>query len=102
MKEEVRFGCMDKGISITDDYDEVIEVITTPGINPITFQRRVQCLMISGLSQEQAEHIASTEPMKLELFYDIGRGIFAVDAEAVGNTSLYNPYTAEEIPDETT
>lgn len=102
MKEESRFGCMDKGIAITDDYDEVIEVITTPAINPITFQRRVRCLMISGLSKEQAEHIASTEPMKLELFYDIGRGIFAIDAEAVGNTPLYNPYTAEEIPDETT
>lgn len=102
MKEEARFGCMDKGIAITDDYGEMIEVVTTPGINPITFQRRVRCLMISGLSQEQAEHIASTEPMKLELFYDIGRGIFAIDAEAVGNTLLYNPYTAEEIPDETT
>lgn len=93
---------MDKDIAITDDYGEMIEVVTTSGINPITFQRRVWCLMISGLSQEQAEHIASTEPMKLELFYDIGRGIFAIDAEAVGNTLLYNPYTAEEIPDETT
>lgn len=76
MKEETRFGCMDKDIAITDDYGEMIEVVTTSGINPITFQRRVRCLMISGLSQEQAEHIASTEPMKLELFYDIGSGHF--------------------------
>ena len=27
--------------------------------------------------------------------------IFAIDAEAVGNTPLYNPYTGKEIPDET-
>lgn len=87
---------------ITDDYDEAIEVITTPQTNPITYRRRVRCLMLSGLSQPEAERIASTEPMKLELFYDIGLGAFAVDAEAVGNTPLYNPYTAGEIPDETT
>lgn len=41
MKEETRFGCMDKDITITDDYGEMIEVVTTSGINPITFQRRV-------------------------------------------------------------
>lgn len=89
-------------LAITDDYDEAIEVITTPQMNPITFRRRVRCLMLSGLSQPEAERIASTEPIKLELFYDIGRGAFAVDAEAVGNTPLFNPYTAEGIPDETT
>ena len=44
--------------------------------------------------------MAST-PQKLELFYDVALGAFAIDAEAVGNTPLYNPYTGEEIPDET-
>lgn len=88
-------------LAITDKVDEVINVVTTPDENPDTFRRRVKCLMISGMTQAEAEHIASTEPMKLELFYDIGRGVFAVEAEAVGNTPLYNPYTAEEIPDET-
>ena len=54
--------------------------------------------MISGLSQSEAEHIAATEPMKLELFYDVELGSFAIDAEAVGNTPLYHPYTGNEIP----
>lgn len=31
MKEETRFGCMDKDIAITDDYGEMIEVVTTSG-----------------------------------------------------------------------
>ncbi len=47
--------------------------------------------MISGLSQSEAEHIAAAEPMKLELFYDVQLGSFAIDAEAVGNTPLYHP-----------
>lgn len=57
--------------------------------------------MNSGLPQSEAEKIVALMPLKLELFYDIGRGGFAIDAEAVGNTPLYNPYTGKEIPDET-
>lgn len=86
---------------ITDDVGEVVEVITTPTNNPEIFRRRVKCLMLSGLSQEKAEKLVASTPLQLELFYDIGLGAFAIDAEAVGNTPLYNPYTGKEIPDET-
>lgn len=86
---------------ITDEVDEVVYVVTSPAVNPDTFRRRVKCLMISGMTQSQAEEYAVDNPMQLSLFYDIGRGGFAIDAEAVGNTPLYNPYTGREIPDET-
>lgn len=86
---------------ITDDEGEVFEVITTPTVNPEMFRRRVKCLTLSGLSQEEAEKFVASTPLQLELFYDVGLGAFAIDAEAVGNTPLYNPYTGEEIPYET-
>lgn len=89
-------------LAITDDFDSSIKVITTPDTNPVIFRRRVKCQMLSGLSQEEAERVVSTTPMELELFYEIGLGGFAIDAEAVGNTPLYSPYTGQEIPDETT
>ena len=88
-------------VAITDDACEVIEVITTPTINPNMFRRRVRSLTLSGLSQEEVEKFVATTPQKLELFYDINLGAFAIDAEAIGNTPLYNPYTGKEIPDET-
>lgn len=88
-------------VAITDDEEEIVEVWTTPQTNPKIFRKRVKSLMMSGLSQQDAERIASTEPMKLELFYDVQLGSFAIDAEAVGNTPLFHPYTGEEIPDET-
>lgn len=88
-------------LAVTDEVCEVIDVITTPDTHPELFRRRVKCLMISGLSQAEAEEIVSSTPLKLELFYDIGRGSFAIDAEAVGNTPLYNPYTGKEITDKT-
>lgn len=88
-------------VVITDDITEVIEVVTTPQINPEMFRRRVKDLTLSGLPQEEAEKFVASTPQKLELFYDVNLGAFAIDAEAVGNTPLYNPYTGKEIPDET-
>lgn len=88
-------------VVITDDAGEVIEVVTTPTLNPEIFRRRVRSLMLSGLPQQEAEKFVASTPQKLELFYDVGLGAFAIDAEAVGNTPLYNPYTGKEIPDET-
>lgn len=88
-------------LTITDEICEVIDVITTPDTHPELFRRRVKCLTSSGLPQSEAEKFVASTPLKLELFYDIDRGGFAIDAEAVGNTPLYNPYTGKEIPDET-
>lgn len=88
-------------VVIRDDAGEVIEVVTTPTLNPEMFRRRVRSLMLSGLPQQEAEKFVASTPQKLELFYDVGLGAFAIDAEAVGNTPLYNPYTRKEIPDET-
>lgn len=88
-------------VVITDDAGEVIEVVTTPTLNLEMFRRRVRSLMLSGLSPQEAEKVVASTPQKLELFYDVALGAFAIDAEAVGNTPLYNPYTGKEIPDET-
>lgn len=63
----------------------------TPDINPEMFRRRVKSLMLAGLSQQEAEKFVASTPQKLELFYDVSLGAFAIDAEAVGNTPLYNP-----------
>lgn len=93
---------LDQPVAITDDEEEIVEVRTTPQTNPKIFRKRVKSLMMSGLSQSEAEHKASTEPMKLELFYDVELGSFAIDAETVGNTPLFHPYTGKEIPDEMT
>ena len=64
------------------------------------FSRRVRSLMLSGLPQQEAEKVVASTPQKLELFYDVALGAFAIDAEAVGNTPLYKTYRAKEIPDQ--
>lgn len=88
-------------LAITDEEAGVIDILTTPTVHPEIFRRRVRSQILSGLSQEEAEKFVASTPLQLELFYDVALGAFAIDAEAVGNTPLYNPYTGKEIPDET-
>lgn len=87
---------------ITDDDGDTIDIQLTPSVTPDTFPRKVRCLMLSGLSQEEAEKDVAKTPIQMELFYDVGRGLFAIEADAIGCTPLYNPYTGKEIPDKTT
>nr|DAL26587.1 MAG TPA_asm: hypothetical protein [Caudoviricetes sp.] len=56
--------------------------------------------MISGMTQAEAEKYATNNPIQLSLFYDIGRGGFAVDAVFVDQANPYNPFTGQEIPKE--
>ena len=54
-------------LAINDEVGEVIEVGTTPDINPEMFRRRVKSLMLAGLSQQEAEKFVASTPQKLEL-----------------------------------
>ena len=77
----------------SDDY-ESIKVKLTPIETPKVYGLRVQDLMIGGMSREEAEQKA-LEPYELELYYELGVGLFAVDSEAVDSGTIYSPYTAE-------
>lgn len=70
-------------VAITDDAGEVIEVVTTPTLNPEMFCCRVRNQMLSGMSQDEIKKFVASTPQKLELFYDVALGVFAIDAEAV-------------------
>lgn len=73
---------------------EVITVRLDKRTTPIAFKNKVSCLMLSGLSREESEKIAS-EPMELELYYEIGSGLMAVEPEAVEAGYIYSPYSGE-------
>ena len=89
------FG-LDNGTQIKFDKEaedaEIISVRLSPDETPIAYENRVRCLMLSGLSREEAEKIA-LEPMDLELYYEIGAGLMAVDPAAVESGTIWSPYT---------
>lgn len=77
----------------SDDY-ESIKVMLTPTETPKVYELRVQDLMTGGMSREDAEEKAK-EPYEMELYYEPGVALFAVDSEAVDSGTIYSPYTAE-------
>lgn len=61
---------------------EVVLIRLTPEEYPIAYANKVKCLMLSGLSKKEAERMAM-EPIDLELYYEVGVGLMAVEPGAV-------------------
>lgn len=85
-------------LRIEEDDCEIIDIYLTPDKYPIAFDRKVRCMMSGGSTRQEAERFVLTAPLQMELYYDIGRGLFAVESEAADSIPIYNPYTGEEIP----
>ena len=83
----------------SDNY-ESIKVTLSKEKTPIAYENKVQCLMQSGLSREEAEAEVEGIEIELELYYKVGAGLFAVEAEAVsGGADIYEPYSGELMDD---
>lgn len=79
-----------------DNY-EPITVCLTPDKTPIAYRNKVKCLMSSGMSREEAER-AVLDPIELELYYEVGWGLMAIETDAVESfESIFSPYTGEEF-----
>lgn len=75
---------------------EPIYVYLTPEKTPIAYQNKVECLKKAGHSEKQAHKLA-LEAIELEIYYEIGKGLFAVEPDAVESTTIRSPYTGEEL-----
>jgi hypothetical protein len=81
----------------SDNY-ESITVILSKEKNPIAWEQRVLSNMNSGATREEAEVLAS-EPIEVEMYYDINSGLFLVESEIADWGSVYNPYSGELLDD---
>ncbi len=79
---------------------ETIDVLLSPNRHPIAFERKVRCMMTSGLTRPEAEAYVLVTPLQLEIFYDVGQGLFALESEAIESITVFNPYTGDEVPKE--
>lgn len=73
---------------------ESLMVHLTPNETPIAYEYRVQDLVIGGMSREEAEKEA-LKPYELELYYEPGVALFAVDPMAVESGTIYSPYSGK-------
>lgn len=68
---------------------------------PIAFQNKVEELIEEGFcgTQEEAEKAVEGMDFELEIYYEKGVGLFAVECEAVACGRIYSPYTTEPYED---
>ena len=88
------------GVEIDETECKTIDILLTPEKYPTAFERKVRCVMSGGMTRQEAEEHVRMTPICLEIFYDIGRGLFAVESEAVDNTDIFNPYTGKTVTKE--
>ena len=80
----------------SDDY-EPITIYLDEVKTPIAFQNKLDELMEDGAfeSEEEAKNFIRTAPFEMELYYEKGYGLFAVESAAVESGTIYSPYSAE-------
>lgn len=84
----------------SDEYEYLCTVKLSKEKFPIAFENKVQELMEEeGLSRADAEEATADMEVELELYYHKGYGLFAVDADAVGCSPIYSPYSGELCED---
>ena len=80
-----------------DTYESIGKITLTKEKFPIAFNAKVEELLEEGVEtdREKAERLVSQMEIELEIYYEKGTGLFAVESEAVESGTIYSPYTAE-------
>ena len=81
----------------SDEYEALDKIKLSKEKFPKAFQAKVEELIEEGVcsTQEEAEKIVNDMEFELEIYYEKGTGLFAVESDAVESGTIYSPYTAE-------
>lgn len=81
----------------SDEYESLGTIKLTKEKFPKAFAAKVEELLEEKVcsTQEEAEAVIHDMDFELEIYYEKGSGLFAVECEAVESGTIYSPYTAE-------
>lgn len=85
----------------SDEYESIGVIKLTKEKFPKAFKAKVEELLEEGVceTEEEAENVVKDIEFELEVYYEKGTGLFAVESEAVESGTIYSPYTAELCED---
>ena len=85
----------------SDNYEHLCNVRLTKEKFPIAFENKVNELINEGCatSREEAEKMVSNMEIELEIYYEEGYGLFAVESDAVESGTIYSPYSGQLCED---
>lgn len=91
---------MAKKLNTAENYEHLANVKLTKEKYPIAYENKVEELMEeNSMSREEAESVIKDMEIELEIYYEKGYGLFAVESEAVESGTIYSPYSKEEYTD---
>ena len=80
----------------SDNYEHLCDVVLTKDKFPIAYENKVKELMDEcGMSREEAENVIKDMKIGLEVYYEVGYGLFAIESDAVESGTIYSPYSGE-------
>ena len=86
----------------SDEYESLpTKIRLTKSRYPKAFQAKVEELLEEGVcnTKEEAEKIVNDIIFELEIYYEKGHGLFAVECEAVESGTIYSPYSRDMCED---
>jgi hypothetical protein len=79
----------------SDNY-EPMTIYLSEDIYPIAYANKLKCLMDGAcMSEGEAREEIGKNPIELELYYEKGAGLMAVESGAVDAGLIYSPYSGE-------
>lgn len=83
-------------VNNSDNYEHLCSVVLTKDKFPIAYENKVKELMDEcGMSREEAENAVKDMKIELEVYYEVGYGLFAIESDAVESGTIYSPYSGE-------
>ena len=80
----------------SDNYEHLCNVVLTKDNFPIAYENKVKELIDEcGMSREEAENVIKDMKIELEVYYEVGYGLFAIESDAVESGTIYSPYSGE-------
>lgn len=82
-----------------ENYESILVYLSREK-TPVAFKNKLDELMECGAfdNEEDATKWIETNPFEVELYYEKGYGLFAVESEAVdGLSDIHSPYSGAEL-----
>lgn len=84
-----------------EEDSESVKVWITKEHHPILWENKVKCLEDTCDSREEAEELAEqifSSPIELELLYEVGTGLFAIESDALAcGAECFSPFSKARI-----
>ena len=80
--------------------EETFDFYLDENQHPIAYKAKLDELINSGMTEEDAREFIRETPFCLEVYYSPDRGLFMVESEPLDYIPVFDPYTGEEMEKE--